>query len=54
VIETMAPHLRDARPFQALEAAVDGVERLLVSKGFHAERGATNELPNRPIEERGA
>ena len=54
VIETMAPHLRDARPFQALEAAIDGVERLLVSKGFQAERGATNELPNRPIEERGA
>jgi putative membrane protein len=54
VIETMAPHLRDARPAQALEAAIDAVERLLVSKGFHADRGTTNELPNRPIEERGA
>jgi putative membrane protein len=54
VIETMAPHLRDARPFQALETAIDGVERLLVSRGFHAGRGTTNELPNRPIEERGA
>jgi len=54
VIETMAPHLRDARPSQALEAALDGIERLLVAKGFHADRGTTNELPNRPIEERGA
>ena len=54
VIETMAPHLRDARPFQALQAAIDGVERLLVSRGFHADQGTSNELPNRPIEERGA
>jgi len=54
VIETMAPHLRDARPFQALEAAIDGVELLLVAKGFHAEKGTTNELSNRPIQERGA
>jgi len=36
VIETMASHLRDARPFHALEAAMSAVESLLVSKGFHA------------------
>jgi hypothetical protein len=30
------------------------VERLLVSKGFHSDASAANELPNRPIEERGA
>ena len=54
VIDTMAPHLRDARPVHALEAGIADVERLLVSKGFHADAGATNELPNRPIEESGA
>jgi putative membrane protein len=54
VIDSMAPHLRDARPVHALEAGIADVERLLVSKGFHADAGATNELPNRPIEERGA
>lgn len=54
VIDAMAPHLREARPFHALEAGIAGVESLLVSRGFHAEGHATNELPNRPIEERGA
>src|SRR5207248_976863 len=34
VIETMASHLRDARPFHALEAAMSAVESLLVSNGF--------------------
>jgi putative membrane protein len=54
VIDAMAPHLRDARPFHALEAGIAAVESLLVSKDFHIEAGATNELPNRPIEESGA
>jgi putative membrane protein len=54
VIDTMAPHLREARPFHALEAGIAAVESLLVSKGFHADADATNELPNRPIEESGA
>ena len=54
VIDTMAPHLRDARPFHALEAGIAAVESLLVSKGLHANAGATNELPNRPIQESGA
>ena len=54
VIDTMAPHLRDARSFHALAAGIADVERLLVSKGFHADASATNELPNRPIEESGA
>src|SRR5262249_6546758 len=51
VIDAMAPHLREARPFHALEAGIAAVESLLVSKGFHAGADATNELPNRPIEE---
>jgi len=54
VIDAMAPHLRDARPFHALEAGITEVERLLVSKGFHADADAPNELPNRPIQESGA
>ena len=54
VIDTMAPHLRDARFFHALETGIADVERLLVSKSFHADADATNELPNRPIEESGA
>ena len=54
VIDAMAPRLREARSFHALEAGIAAVESLLVSKGFHAGAGATNELPNRPIEERGA
>jgi uncharacterized membrane protein len=54
VIDTMAPHLREARPFHALEAGIAAVESLLVSKGLHADADATNELPNRPIEESGA
>lgn len=52
VIEAMAPHLREARPFHALREALVAVERLLVSKGFHGT-GALNELPDRPIEDRG-
>ena len=51
VIDAMAPHLREARPFHALEAGIIAVESLLVSRGFHAGAHATNELPNRPIEE---
>ena len=54
VIATMTPHLRGARPFDALEASMSAVESLLVSKGFHADPRTTNELPNRPIEESGA
>jgi uncharacterized membrane protein len=42
-LETWAPHLRDARSFHALAAWIADVERLLVSKGFHADASATNE-----------
>ena len=54
VIDAMAPYLREERPFHALEAGIAAVESLLVSKGFHAGADATNELPNRPIEESNA
>jgi putative membrane protein len=54
VIDSMAPHLRDARPFRALEHGISALERLLLSKGFRADAGLINELPDRPIEEGGA
>ena len=53
VIETMRPYLRDADPGGALEAGIGAVEAVLVSKGFHGRAGMANELPDRPIEERG-
>jgi len=53
VIETMTPPLRDADPVRALEAGLGAVEAALVSKGFHARTRVANELPDRPIEERG-
>jgi putative membrane protein len=53
VIDAMAPHLRDARAYHALETGIAAVERLLVSKGFNVAGDVTSDLPNRPIEERG-
>jgi len=53
VIDAMTPHLRDARAFHALQAGITAVERVLVAGGFDTDAGATNELPNRPIEESG-
>jgi len=34
VIDAMTPHLREARQTHAVQAGLDAVERLLVSKGF--------------------
>lgn len=42
-----------ARPATVLQEAIAAVERLLLAKGFAASRDATNELPDRPREERG-
>jgi len=53
VITRMTPHLRAKRPFAALEEALSAVDALLLATGFQAQPGGTNELPNRPIEERG-
>ena len=52
VIARMTPMLRHARPFQALGQGLMALEDLLVAKGFQAD-GGLNELPDRPIEERG-
>jgi putative membrane protein len=53
VIGRMAPHLRDRRPFDALRDALAAVETLLAGKGIRAEAGASDELPNAPLQERG-
>jgi putative membrane protein len=53
VIARMTPHLRDGRPFRALEESLAAVAELLASKGFRGT-GAANVLSDRPIEERGA
>jgi putative membrane protein len=54
VINAMTPHLRDARLYQALHDGIGAVERVLLARGVRAIVAATNELPNRPIEEAGA
>jgi putative membrane protein len=53
LIARMTPHLRGARPYHALQEGLTAVEALLAAKGFRAEGTAANELPDRPIEERG-
>jgi putative membrane protein len=51
VVEAMTPHLRDARPFHAVEDGIAAVERVLLAKGVQATVSTTNELPNRPLQE---
>ncbi len=52
VIARMTPRLREARPFHALQEGLAALEDLLASKGFQPGAGP-DELPDRPIEERG-
>lgn len=52
VVKRMTPRLRDARPSQALEEGLATLENLLLAKGFQPGAGR-NELPDRPVEERG-
>ena len=52
VVERMAPHLRASRPFHALEEGLAAAEAMLTAKGLRGT-AAANELPDRPIEERG-
>ena len=52
VIARMTPRLRETRPFEALQEGLAALEDLLTSKGFQPGTGS-NELPDRPIEERG-
>ena len=52
VIARMTPRLREARPFDALQEGLAALADLLASKGFQPGAGP-NELPDRPIEDRG-
>lgn len=54
VIDRMTPLLHDARPADALQAGLTALEEMLRHKGRAGRTGAENELPDRPIEERGA
>jgi putative membrane protein len=52
-IARMMPLLRAGRPAEAVQEGLAVIEALLVAKGFSAQPGARNELPDRPIVERG-
>jgi putative membrane protein len=52
VVARMTPLLRDSRPSRALEEGLAALESLLLEKGFQPGDGR-NELPDRPVEERG-
>ena len=54
VIARMTPLLQQARPFHALREGVGAVEALLATKGFRAAEAGGNDLPDRPVQERGA
>jgi putative membrane protein len=53
VIDAMTPLLRERRCFGALQQGVARMQALLLAKGI-AGAPAGNELPDRPIQERGA
>ena len=53
VVDRMAPHLRESRPFHALEEGLGAAEAMLTARGLRGAGAAANELPDRPIEERG-
>lgn len=52
VVDAMTPHLRERRPFHALQDGIAAAERILLAKGCRAKLDTVDELPNRPIEER--
>jgi putative membrane protein len=54
VIAVMMPHLAVADTALALQDGLQRLEEILRENGVHAARGDKNELPDRPIEERGA
>jgi putative membrane protein len=54
VVVRMTPLLRQGRAFHALDAGLGAIDALLAGKGFSTAVAAANELPDRPIEERGA
>jgi putative membrane protein len=52
-IARMTPLLHAGRPAEAVQEGLAAIELLLTAKGFSAQPGERNELPDRPIEERG-
>lgn len=52
-VARMTARLREGRAFHALREGLAAVEQVLAAKGFVGDAGDVNELPNRPIEERG-
>lgn len=54
VIAKMTPALADARYADAFRDGLDAMQSMLVTKGFAPRGDATNELPDRPIVQRGA
>jgi len=54
VIAKMTPALAQRRYADAFRDGLDAIESLLVSKGITPSADAQNELPNRPIVERGS
>jgi putative membrane protein len=53
VIGRMTPLLRERRFAEALLEGLAATEELLAAKGLKARAGAENELPDRPIDEKG-
>ncbi len=53
VIARMTPHLRDRRPYAALQDALAAIQQLLIAKGFTPTAGDRNELSDIVIEDRG-
>jgi putative membrane protein len=54
VIDSMTPPLADSRYADAFRNGLEAIETLLVAKGYAPRAGGANELPDRPIVERGA
>ena len=53
VIARMTPLLRERRFAEALQEGLAATEELLAAKGLKASADAENELPDRPIDEKG-
>jgi putative membrane protein len=53
IVAQMAPRLREGRASHALQESLAAIDALLASKGFRAEAGDVDDLPNQPIQERG-
>jgi putative membrane protein len=53
VVARMGDSLRRRRPADALQEGLSAIEALLQHKGFRAGHAGPNELPDRPVEERG-